>query len=76
MKKILIFLTAFIITFFWIEMVNLSFDLMNVSDTYVFYLGLLILGLITMGPIFYFKDNIVMFLKNMKSVFSNEEKKD
>jgi hypothetical protein len=37
------------------------------------------LALITVGPIFYFGENISMFLKNMKGVFTykdEEEKKD
>jgi hypothetical protein len=49
---------------------------MDLSDTYIFYCGVLLLALITVGPILYFGDNIVMFLKNMKGVFSGDEKKD
>jgi hypothetical protein len=49
---------------------------MDLSDTYIFYGGVLLLALITVGPILYFGDNIVMFLKNMKGVFSSEEKKE
>jgi hypothetical protein len=51
---------------------------MNLSDTLWFYVGFLLLALITVGPIFYFGDNIVMFLKNMKGVvtYKDEEKKD
>jgi hypothetical protein len=48
---------------------------MNLSDSYLFYGGFLLLSLITVGPIFYFGDNIVMFLKNMKGVFFDNEKK-
>jgi hypothetical protein len=52
---------------------------MNLSDTLWFYVGFLLLALITVGPIFYFGDNIAMFLKNMKGVFTykdEENKKD
>jgi uncharacterized membrane protein len=49
---------------------------MDLSDTLWFYIGFLLLALITVGPIIYFGDNIVMFLKNMKGVFSSDEKKD
>ena len=65
-----------VVLFVWIELVDLSFYLMDLSDTYIFYCGVLLLALITIGPILYFGDNIVMFLKNMKGVFSNNEKKD
>jgi hypothetical protein len=46
---------------------------MDLSDTYIFYGGFLLLALITVGPILYFGDNIVMFLKNMKGVFTDKE---
>jgi hypothetical protein len=49
---------------------------MNLSDTLWFYVGFFMIALITVGPIFYFGDNIAMFLKNMKGVFTDEEKKD
>jgi hypothetical protein len=49
---------------------------MDLSDTFVFYGGFLLLALITVGPILYFADNIVMFSKNMKGVFFDKEKKD
>jgi hypothetical protein len=42
----------------------------------VFYGGVLLLALTTIGPIFYFGDNIAMFLKNMKGVFFDKEKKE
>ena len=34
------------------------------------------MALTTIGPIFYFGDNIAMFLKNMKGVFFDKEKKE
>jgi hypothetical protein len=40
------------------------------------YVGVLILGLITIGPILYFGDNIVTFINNMKGVFFDKEKKE
>ena len=76
MKSLLKFLGAFLIGFIWVELVGVSFELMNYRDTYVFYLGVLLLISITMGPIFYFRKNIIMFLTNMKGVFSENEKKD
>ena len=76
MKSLLKFLGVIVVLFVWIELVDLSFYLMDLSDTYIFYCGVLLLALITIGPILYFGDNIVMFLKNMKGVFSNNEKKD
>jgi hypothetical protein len=76
MKSLLKFLGGFLIGFIWVELVGLSFELMNYRDTYVFYLGFLLLISITMGPIFYFRKKIIMFLTNMKGVFSDDEKKD
>jgi hypothetical protein len=76
MKSLLKFLGVVVLFAVWIELVNYSFYLMNLSDTLWFYSGVLLLSLITTGPIFYFGDNIVMFLKNMKGVFSDEETKD
>jgi len=78
MKSLLKFLGVLILLFIWIELIELSFYLMNKSDDLLFYGGFLLLALITTGPIFYFGDNIVMFLKNMKGVFTykDEEKKD
>ena len=76
MKSLLKFLGVFLIGLVWVELINLSFYLMNLSDTLWFYVGFLLLVLIIVGPIFYFGDNIVMFLKNMKGVFSEDEKKD
>ena len=76
MKNLLKFMGVIVVLFVWIELVDLSFYLMDLSDTYIFYCGVLLLALITIGPILYFGDNIVMFLKNMKGVFSNNEKKD
>jgi hypothetical protein len=75
MKSLLKFLGVLIWLFIWVELINLSFYLMNLSDSYLFYGGFLLLSLITVGPIFYFGDNIVMFLKNMKGVFFDNEKK-
>ena len=76
MKSLLKFLGVLVVFFVWVELINLSFYLMDLSDTYIFYGGFLLLALITVGPIIYFGDNIVMFLKNMKGVFSSEEKKE
>ena len=76
MKSLLKFIGVIVGISIWIELVDFSFYLMNLSDTLWFYVGFLLLALITVGPIFYFGDNIVMFLKNMKGVFSEDEKKD
>ena len=79
MKSLLKFIGVLVVLFVWVELINLSFYLMDLSDTYIFYGGFLLLALITVGPILYFGDNIVMFLKNMKGVFTykdEEEKKD
>lgn len=76
MKSLLKFFGVLIVFFVWVELINLSFYLMDLSDTYIFYGGFLLLTLITIGPILYFGDNIVMFLKNMKGVISSNEKKD
>ena len=76
MKSLLKFLGVLVVLFVWVELINLSFYLMDLSNTYIFYGGFLLLALITVGPILYFGDNIVMFLKNMKGVFSSEEKKE
>jgi hypothetical protein len=76
MKSLLKFLGVLVVFFVWVELINLSFYLMDLSDTYIFYGGFLLLALITVGPILYFGDNITMFLKNMKGVFSSDEKKD
>ena len=76
MKSLLKFLGVLVGFFVWVELINLAFYLMDLSDTYIFYGGVLLLSLITVGPIVYFADNIVMFLKNMKGVFSSNEKKD
>jgi len=73
MKSLLKFLGVIVVFFVWVELINLSFYLMDFSDTYIFYGGLLLLSLITVGPIFYFGDNIAMFLKNMKGVFFDKE---
>jgi hypothetical protein len=76
MKSLLKFLGVLVVFFVWVELINLSFYLMDLSDTTGFYVGFLSLALITVGPILYFGDNIVMFLKNMKGVFFDKEKKD
>ena len=73
MKSLLKFLGVIVVLFVWIELVDFSFYLMNLSDTLWFYVGFLLLALITVGPIFYFGDNIIMFLKNMKGVFFDKE---
>ena len=79
MKSLLKFLGVIVVLFVWIELVDFSFYLMNLSDTLWFYVGFFMIVLITVGPIFYFGDNIAMFLKNMKGVFTykdEEGKKD
>ena len=73
MKSLLKFLGVIVVFFVWVKLINLSFYLMDFSDTYIFYGGFLLLALITVGPIFYFGDNIIMFLKNMKGVFFDKE---
>lgn len=73
MKNLLKFLGVLVVFFVWVELINLSFYLMDLSDTYIFYGGFLLLTLIIVGPIFYFGDNIAMFLKNMKGVFFDKE---
>jgi hypothetical protein len=76
MKSLLKFLGVMVVLFIWIELVDFSFYLMNLSDTLWFYVGFFMLALITVGPIFYFGENIVMFFKNMNGVFFDKEKKD
>lgn len=61
--------------FIWVELIHLSFYLMTQPSTFYFFGGVLILALITAGPIIYYLDNIVMFLRNMKGVFFDKEKK-
>ena len=73
MKNLLKFLGVLVVLFIWVELINLSFYLMDLSDTYIFYGGFLLLVLIIVGPILYFGDNIVMFLKNMRGVFFDKE---
>jgi len=76
MKNLLKFMGVLIGIFIWIELINLSFDLMTLPNTLYFFGGVLLLSLVTVGPIMYFGDNILMFLKNMKSVFFDKEKKE
>ena len=79
MKSLLKFLGVLTLLFIWVQLIDLSFHLMNQSDDVLFYAGFITLALWIMGPVFYFGDNIVMFLKNMKGVFTykdEEEKKD
>ena len=73
MKNLLKFLGVIVVFFVWVKLINLSFYLMDLSDTYISYGGFLLLALITVGPIFYFCDNIAMFLKNMRGVFFDKE---
>jgi hypothetical protein len=75
MKNVLKFMGVLIGIFLWIELINLSFYLMTQPSTFYFFGGVLMLALITIGPIIYYLDNIVMFLKNMKGVFFDKEKK-
>ena len=76
MKSLLKFIGVLVVFFVWVELINLSFNLMTLPNTFYFFGGFLMLALITVGPIIYFGDNIIFFLKNMKGVFSNNEKKD
>ena len=76
MKSLLKFMGVLIGIFIWIELINLSFDLMTLPNTLYFFGGVLLLALVTVGPIMYFGDNITMFLKNMKGVFFDKEKKE
>lgn len=76
MRNLLKFMGVLIGIFIWIELINLSFDLMTLPNTLYFFGGVLLLALVTVGPIMYFGDNILMFLKNMKSVFFDKEKKE
>jgi hypothetical protein len=76
MKNLLKFMGVLIGIFVWVELINLSFHLMNQPNTFYFYGGVLMLMLTAIGPIFYFGDNIAMFLKNMKGVFFDKEKKE
>jgi hypothetical protein len=76
MKSLLKFLGVLVVFFVWVELIKLSFYLMKLPNTFVFYGGVLLLALTTIGPIFYFGDNILMFLKNMKGVFFDKEKKE
>jgi hypothetical protein len=76
MKNLLKFIGVLVVFFVWVELINLSFYLMTFPNTFVFYGGFLLLALVTVGPIMYFGDNIAMFLKNMKGVFFDKEKKE
>ena len=76
MKSLAKFLSVVILLFIWVELVNFSMGLMNKPDDLLFYVGFLTLALWVIGPIIYFWDNITMFLKNMKGVFTDDEKKD
>jgi len=73
MKSLLKFMKVLIGLFIWVELINFSFNLMTEPNTLYFFGGFLLLALIIIGPIIYYGDNIVMFLKNMKGVFSDEE---
>lgn len=78
MKKVLTFIGILFLIFIWVELVSLSFYLMNLSDTLWFNVGVIMLAVITCGPILYFGENIIMFFRNMKGVFTykdEEEKK-
>lgn len=76
MKNLLKFMGVLIGIFIWAELINLSFDLMTLPNTLYFFGGVLLLELVTVGPIMYFGDNIVIFLRNMKGIFFNKEKKE
>jgi len=75
MKNVLNFMGIVIGFFIWIELIYLSFYLMTQPNTFYFFGGVLVLSLITVGPIIYYLDKIVMFLKNMWGVFFDKEKK-
>jgi hypothetical protein len=75
MKNVLKFMGVLIGWLIWVELIHLSFYLMTQPNTFYFFGGVLILALITVGPIIYYSDNIVMFLKNMWGVFFDKEKK-
>ena len=75
MKSLLKFLKVLITIFVWFELINFSMGLMNKPDDIMFYVGSLLTLLLIFGPFIYYKDNIMMFLKNMKGVFTDEEKK-
>jgi hypothetical protein len=76
MKSLLKFLGVLVVFFVWVELINLSFYLMDLSDTTGFYVGFLSLAVLIAGPIIVFSDNIGMFFKNMRGVFFDKEKKD
>ena len=76
MKSLLKFLGVLVVFFVWVELINFSMGLMNKPDDLLFYVGALTLLLWIFGPVIYFKDNILVFFKNMKGVFTDEEKKD
>jgi hypothetical protein len=76
MKNLLKFMGVLIGIFIWVELIDLSFNLMTLPSTFYFYGGVLMIALLTVGPILYFGDNILMFLKNMKGVFTYKDKKD
>jgi hypothetical protein len=76
MVKVIKFIGVLSLIFVWIGLVDLSFYLMNKSDDILFYLGFLMLSLITIGPIIFFSENILIFFRNMKGVFTDEDKKD
>ena len=75
MKNLLKFIGVLVVFFVWVELIDLSFNLMTLPSTFYFYGGVLMMVLLTVGPIFYFGDNIIMFLKNMKGVFFDKEEK-
>ncbi len=75
MKNVLKFMGVLIGWLIWVELIYLSFYLMTQPNTFYFFGGVLILSLITVGPIICYSDNIVMFLKNMWGVFFDKEKK-
>jgi hypothetical protein len=75
MKNVLKFMGILIGFFIWVELILLSFYLMTQPNTFYFFGGVLVLSSITAGPIIYYLDKIVMFLKNMKGVFFDKEKK-
>lgn len=70
-KKIILFLWNQILIFMWFEAIELSFDFTKKPDTLYFYYGILRLIALIVLPAFVFWDDIVIFMKNIKSLLKN-----
>ena len=70
-KKIILFLWNQILIFMWFEAIELSFDFTKKPDTLNFYYGILRLVALIVLPAFVFWDDIVIFMKNIKSLLKN-----